>query len=84
VKSVPPSPEAALVAVRALVTEVRATCLWFLAPDFLPQTHDEALSVLRSIERHGDRETYVRARELREWLSQTSSAASADSLPAPE
>ncbi len=77
------SPESGLAAVRALVAEVRASCLWFLASDFLPESREEALTVLRSIERHGDRETYVRARELREWLSQTSSATSADSSPAP-
>lgn len=72
----PGSPEPAFAAVCALVTEVRASCLWFLAPDFLPQRREDALSVLRAIERHGDRATYVRARELREWLSQTSNAAS--------
>jgi len=58
------TPESGLAAVRALVAEVRASCLWFLASDFLPESREEALSVLRSIERHGDRETYIRAREL--------------------
>ncbi len=66
--------EAALGAVRAFVVQVRASCLWFLDPRFVPTSREQALWVLRAIERHAERATYVRARELREWLSQSSSA----------
>jgi hypothetical protein len=56
-----------------LVDEVRASCLWFLRPDYRPTTTDERVRVLRMIERHADRETYRRAATLRRWLSPTSS-----------
>ena len=39
----------------------------------------EALKVLDAVERHGDREAYRRARELKTWLSRPSSARSAAS-----
>ena len=68
--------------VRALVDEVRTSCLWFVDKAFSPVTADEAMQALRSIERRADRKTYVRARQLRAWLSQHSSEESANSLPA--
>jgi hypothetical protein len=74
-----PSRSQVLEQVRALVREVRDSCLWFLDADVVPVTDEEAFRVLRQIERHADRQTYVRARELRAWLSQSSSAVSADS-----
>lgn len=64
---------------RALVDEQRTRCLWFLREDFYPESREEAVRVLRQIERHGDREAYVRAARMRRWLSQTSSEASAAS-----
>lgn len=62
-----------------LVDEHRISCLWFLRPDYYPTITDERIRVLEHIERHGDLESFRRAGTLRRWLSQTSSAASADS-----
>jgi hypothetical protein len=64
-------------AVHALVDEYRATCLWFLRPDYYPQTPEEACRVLEQIERHGDLAAFRNAAELRQWLSRNSSAPSA-------
>lgn len=64
---------------RALIDEYRTRCLWFLRPDHYPETRDATLRVLRHIEKHGDREGFVRAARLRRWLSPTSNAQSAAS-----
>lgn len=66
-------------AVRYLVDEYRASCLWFLRPDYYPTTPEEQLRVLEYIERHGDRDAFRRAATLRRWLSRNSSAPSASS-----
>ena len=42
----------------------RARALWFLAPDYLPQTPDESRRVLRQIAARGDRQIWIEAREL--------------------
>lgn len=59
--------------------EYRTRCLWFLREDFYPETQDEALRVLRYIERRGDREGFIRAARMRRSLSQSSTEASAPS-----
>ena len=64
---------------RRLVDDYRSRCLWFLREDYYPATRDEILSVLRHIERHGDREAFRRAAAFRRWLSHPSSATSAGS-----
>ncbi|HEX2254195.1 MAG TPA: hypothetical protein VHQ65_13070 [Thermoanaerobaculia bacterium] len=64
---------------RALIDEYRNRCLWFLRPDFYPTTREEALRALRHIETHADRDGFVRAARLRQWLSPPSSAPSAGS-----
>ena len=64
---------------RRLVDDYRRRCLWFLREDYYPATRDEILTVLRHIERHGDREGFRRAAVLRRWLSPPSSATSAGS-----
>lgn len=64
---------------RALVDEYRTRCLWFLRPDFYPETRESALRTLRYIEKHGDREAFVRAGRIRQWLSAKSSEPSASS-----
>jgi hypothetical protein len=66
-------------AVDRLVDEYRHRCLWFLRSDYYPGTDEERLRVLAYIERHGDRNAYVRAAEVRRWLSPPSSASSAAS-----
>jgi hypothetical protein len=66
-------------ALRALVDEYRTRCLWFLRPEYYPATEGEALRVLTAIERHGDRAAFQRSSEIRQWLSQSTSAASAGS-----
>jgi hypothetical protein len=71
--------DAILEDIRALVSEVRGSSLWFLNAAFQPMCEEEALRALRWIERRADRQTYVRARELREWLLRSSSAVSAGS-----
>jgi hypothetical protein len=54
--------------VRNLVTRTRASCLWFAREDYSPESASEAISCLEKIQRQGDRNTYVQARRLREWL----------------
>ncbi|MFP3941789.1 MAG: hypothetical protein ACLF0P_15955 [Thermoanaerobaculia bacterium] len=77
----PAPPEPALLdeELRSLVDEYRTRCLWFLRADYYPETREQALRVLRQIERHGDRDGFVRAARIRRWLSPTSSERSADS-----
>ena len=71
-----PSIEAEL---RSLVDDYRTRCLWFLRPDFYPETREEMLRVLRQIEKNADREGFIRAARLRQWLSPASSEPSAAS-----
>jgi hypothetical protein len=71
--------EAASEAVNRLVDDYRLRCLWFLRPDYYPATAEERLQVLAYVQRHGDREAYRRAAELRRWFSHSSSARSAGS-----
>lgn len=49
----------------------RTDCLWFLRRDYLPTTTGERLRVLKYLEQHGDRATFIEARTLRDWLLQT-------------
>lgn len=62
--------------VRQLVDTHRLRCLWFLRPDFYPETAAEVLRVLSLIERQGDRNAFVKSAEIRQWLSPNSSARS--------
>jgi hypothetical protein len=66
-------------ALHRLIDEYRTRCLWFLRSDYYPSTPEEQIRVLRYIERYGDREGFRRAREIRQWLSPSSSAPSAAS-----
>jgi hypothetical protein len=66
-------------AVNALVDEYRRRCLWFLREDYYPTTLEQRLRVLDYIQRHGDREAYRRAAEVREWCSASSNGTSAAS-----
>jgi len=72
-------PLAARDPLRAIVDQYRGRCLWFLRPGYYPESLEEALRVLESIQRHGDREAFQRAGEVRRWLSQGTSAKSAGS-----
>jgi hypothetical protein len=72
------SPEAGA-ALRELVDEYRHRCLWFLRPDYYPATLTEAERALDAIQRHGDREAFQRAAQVRQWLSRPSSATSVGS-----
>lgn len=67
------------VELRRLVDETRSSCLWFLRADYYPESVEEIVRTLAAIEKRADRDTYVRARRLREWFSPTSSAKSAAS-----
>lgn len=71
-----PEDDAMAAELRSLVEEYRSRCLWFLREDYYPATRDEVVTVLRHIERHGDREGFQRAAALRRWLSPPSSAKS--------
>jgi hypothetical protein len=61
---------------RRFVDRHRAQCLWFLRPDYYPQTGADHVAVLRLIEQHGDREAFQQAAQFRTWLSQTFSGTS--------
>jgi hypothetical protein len=74
VDSLPPHAQQAL---RALIDDYRARCLWYLRRDDYPQTLEQSLHVLDAIARHGDRAAFRRAAEIRQWLSPPSSASSA-------
>jgi hypothetical protein len=63
-------------AIDELTEQYRERCLWYLRPDYLPNTHEARLRVLDQIQRHGDREAFTRAAELREWLYRNSNASS--------
>lgn len=63
--------------IKPLLVKYRSRCLWFLREDFFPETLQQALLVLDNIEKHGDREGFIEARRVKEWLSQISSATSA-------
>jgi hypothetical protein len=65
--------------VRRLVDEYRDRCLWFLRRDYYPEGREEVLRTLDYIERHGDRQGYQRAAEIRRWLSHPSNGPSAGS-----
>ena len=64
-------------AVNDLVDEYRHRCLWFLRGDYYPTSDDERDRLLHYIQRYGDRRAYLRAAEIRQWLSRDSSARSA-------
>lgn len=66
-------------ALRDLVDEYRDRCLWFLRRDYYPATAEEAARALDSIQRHGDRDGFRRAAQVRQWLSLASSATSVGS-----
>jgi hypothetical protein len=68
--------EHAEAAIRQLVERYRAQCLWFLRPDFVPQTADDVERVLQLIERYGDLEALRQVAAVRRWLSPPSSASS--------
>lgn len=72
------SPEVAR-EIDALIDECRSTCLWFQRPDFYPRTRAERLRVLEAIQRHADRDTFIKAGRLKRCLSPSSSGASAGS-----
>lgn len=65
--------------VRELIDEYRARCLWFLRPDYYPESRAAQLRILASIERYGDARAFQRVAKVREWLSPPSSAPSAGS-----
>jgi len=75
--SEPDDPQEVAAAVNRLVDEYRSLCLWFMRPDYYPQTTAQRLQVLGYIQRHGDLAAFKRAGELRRCLSQTSSETSA-------
>ena len=61
---------------RVLLEEYRAQCLWYLRDDHVPSAPADILRALEAIEARADRNGYVRARQLKRWLLQHSSAPS--------
>ena len=59
------------------IEEQRVRCLWFIRRDYRPTDRDGLVRLLGHIERRGDLKAYVKARQLKEWLSQNSSGKSA-------
>jgi hypothetical protein len=59
-----------------LVDEYRSRCLWFLRQGYYPETTDEAIRVLDSIQSHGDLQAFKRAGELKQWVLANSSGTS--------
>jgi hypothetical protein len=70
-------PSSVVEALRRLADEYRDRCLWYLRRDYYAATRDEALRVLDAIARHGGVDAFLRAAEIRSWLSPRSSATSA-------
>ena len=64
-------------AINALVDAYRTRCLWYLRPDYYPLTDDARRRVLDAIASNGDRDAFVRAAALRQWLSLPSNERSA-------
>jgi hypothetical protein len=58
-----------------LVQGARRRCLWYFTADDLPAERDLQLETLELIKRYGNRDDYVRARRLEQWLRQNSSVA---------
>ena len=71
------APESVEQAVNELIDEYRDRCLWFLRPDYYPETNQDRLRTLGYIERYGDVAAFRRAGALRKWLSPSSSEPSA-------
>ena len=61
----------------ALIEANRERCLWFFRKDYLPQDRDGLIKAMTYIERRGDRDSYVKARSIRECLSRNFSETSA-------
>ena len=55
-------------AIDRLAEDYRMMCLWFAPKDYLPTCDYQRLRTLEDIERYGDREAFMRSRELQELL----------------
>lgn len=62
-----------------LVETHRARCLWYLRPDYFPQTDVERFAVLEAIQKCAGLDAFRRAGELKQCLLRTSSARSSNS-----
>lgn len=51
-----------------LIDQYRSQCLWYLRPDYYPENEEQAMRVLKAIAQHGDRNAYIKTKEIREWL----------------
>jgi hypothetical protein len=58
-----------------LVADARQRCLWFYGENVLPAERELQITTLELIKRYGNRDDYIRARRLEEWLRQNSNAA---------
>jgi hypothetical protein len=47
-----------------LIEQNREQCLWFLAPSYEPSTVADMLRILKYLQRYGNRDVYVKARNL--------------------
>jgi hypothetical protein len=60
---------------RELVGECQRHCLWFVDPKKAAAERETQLAILGFVERYGNRVQFQRARRLKQWLLQHSSAA---------
>ena len=67
-----PDPEDVYREINELASAKRTECLWFVRTDYLPATTSERLLILKYLEMHGDRDTFKKARILRDCLLQLS------------
>jgi hypothetical protein len=66
-----------LAKLNSLILRYRDTCLWFMRDDVRPMSPADAIGILRLIEKHGDMEAFIEARQLKEWLSRNTKELSA-------
>lgn len=67
------------IAINRLIDAHRTRALWFLRADVYPASTSARLRALDQIRRHGDRDAYIQAGGLREWLLHHSKDDSANS-----
>lgn len=60
---------------RELILQCRRDCLWFTDPSKPSAERESQLAFLSYVERYGNREQFRKARKLKQWLLQHSSAA---------
>ncbi len=63
-----PDPEAVDAEIDRLVDANRVQCLWSAPKRYYPKSDEARLSVLDTIQRYGNRDAFIRAGRLKQWL----------------